>query len=75
MKLFNAFDQIIDMLIEFPITALDMVQQLIDIILNLVETLINLPTSILNQIISMQNQGNELMNKSFNLPFTDLFFQ
>lgn len=74
-KIFKVVETIINLIMELPFMIFDMFNQLIDIIVNTAMLVIKLPGKMLDIVISLQNQGLNLMDKSFNIPFMDLFFK
>ena len=60
---------------ELPLMIFDILNQLIDIIVNTAMMIIKLPSKILDVVINLQDQGLSLMDKSFSIPFMDLFFK
>lgn len=74
-KLFGVIETIINLVMELPLMLFDILNQLIDILVNTAMMLIKIPGKILDVIINLQDQGLSLMDKSFSIPFMDLFFK
>jgi len=71
----KSLEKVIKMLIELPSMIFKLLNQIVDLLLNLVFIILKLPSALLGMIISLQEQGLSLMDKSFGIPFMDLFFK
>lgn len=74
-NLFGVIETLINLIMELPLMIFDILNQLIDIIVNTAMMIIKLPGKILDVVINLQDQGLSLMDKSFSIPFMDLFFK
>ena len=57
-----------------PTMIFGLLNKTITMLFNVFIMIIKLPESLMGMVISFQEQMMELMDKSFKLPFTDLFF-
>ena len=71
----KSFEKVLKIIIELPSMIFKILNQIVDLLLNLVFIIIKLPSALIGMVISLQEQGLSLMDKSFNIPFMDLFFK
>lgn len=69
------FKKILDALMKLPSMLFKLVNQIFSLIINLVLIIINIPSFFIGMIVSLQDQMLGLMDKSFGIPFMDLFFK
>jgi phage-related protein len=74
-KIAKSFEKVIKMLIQLPSMIFKLLNQIVDLFLNLVFIILKLPSALIGMVISLQEQGLSLMDKSFGIPFMDLFFK
>lgn len=71
-KLLN---KIINVIIKLPSMVFKLINQIFSFIINLVLIIINIPSFLIGMVVSLQEQLLGLMDKSFGIPFMDLFFK
>ena len=63
-----------DLIMKLPTMIFGLLNKTITMLFNVFIMIIKLPESLMGMVINFQEQMMELMDKSFKLPFTDLFF-
>jgi len=71
----DIFQKIFDLLLKIPTMIFTLLNQVITMLFNVVIMIIKLPESLMGMIIGLQEQSMSLMDKSFSIPFTDMFFK
>lgn len=69
------FQTILDAIMKLPSMLFKLVNQIFSLIINLALIIINIPSFFIGMIVSLQEQMLGLMDKSFGIPFMDLFFK
>lgn len=73
-KLTASIWKILKLIGKLPEMIFGLLSKLIDLIINLLIIIIKLPEAIVGMIVSLQDQMITLMDKSFRIPFMNLFF-
>jgi hypothetical protein len=74
-RIAKSFEKVLKIFIELPSMIFKLLNQLVDLVLNLIFIILKLPSALIGMVISLQEQGLSLMDKSFGIPFMDLFFK
>jgi hypothetical protein len=70
----SMFEKILSIIVELPSMVFKLLNQIPELLLNIIIMVLRLPSFLIGIVISLQNQGLSLMDKSFGIPFMDLFF-
>ena len=74
-RIAKSLEKVLKVIIELPSMIFKLLNQIVDLLLNLVFIILKLPSALIGMVISLQEQGLSLMDKSFGIPFMDLFFK
>jgi len=74
-RIAKSLEKVLKMIIELPSMIFKLLNQIVDLLLNIVFIILKLPSALIGMVISLQEQGLSLMDKSFGIPFMDLFFK
>jgi hypothetical protein len=74
-RIASSLENVLKIFIELPAMLFKILNQIVDVLLNIIFIIIKLPSALIGMIISLQEQGLSLMDKSFGIPFMDLFFK
>jgi len=69
------FEKVLSLIVELPSMIFELLNQIPELLINIITMLLKIPSFMIGIVISLQNQALGLMDKSFGIPFMDMFFK